>query len=256
VIEKLKAEFPGKVVIPNSETGPTEIICEVDPSSMHPDYSVAIAYVKESTPHRHAKSTEFYEVEEGKLDLYLDGVKHVLTEGQTCSVSPGVIHWAEGNWARVKVTSKPGWTIDDHIYVERAVSAGGVVVKKGRILFVKLTNCEKITFPKGHVEKDETYEKTALREVGEETGFKDLEIVKNLGMVTRPSVEVDGRLVIKDIHLFLIKVNSDSKGKSDEETLWLTKEEAMPRLFSQEAEFLKTVRNLEFPASTSASSVS
>jgi len=241
IIKKLKSEFPGKSVIPNSEANPGEIICEVEPTNEHSDYSLAIAYIKKSSSHRHVKTIETYEVEEGQLDLYLDGVRNTLRTNQTYTINPGIIHWAEGNWTRVKVASKPGWTSDDHIIVEKAISAGGVVVKDGKIAFVKFPEGEGITFPKGHVEQGESYEQAALREVSEETGLKVLKIVKELGIVTRPSVETDGKVVIKDIHLFLINVESSALGNADEETVWLSMDEAIPRLFPQEAEFLKKI---------------
>lgn len=54
-------------------------------------------------------------------------------------------------------------------------AAGGIVEKNGKILLVKVTNLQgKVvwTFPKGHLEKNETPLKAALREVEEETGWK------------------------------------------------------------------------------------
>jgi 8-oxo-dGTP diphosphatase len=54
-------------------------------------------------------------------------------------------------------------------------SAGGVIVKDGRVLLIQARNLkgEKVwTFPKGHVEEGETPRETALREVEEETGYK------------------------------------------------------------------------------------
>jgi len=244
IIKNLIKEFPGKAVIPNSKTEPTEIICEVEPSREHTEYSLAIAYIKRSEPHRHIKATETYEVGEGRLDLFLDGMRMRLNVGQSVDITPGAIHWAEGEWARVKVTSKPGWILDDHIIVEKAVSAGGVVVKDGKILFVKFSDSNGITFPKGHVEKGETYEEAAIREVAEETGLEGIKVVRKLGMVTRPAIERDGKVVIKDIHLFLMESKGFVQGKADEETEWLSIEEALPRLFPQEAKFLKA--NIKF----------
>jgi ADP-ribose pyrophosphatase YjhB (NUDIX family)/quercetin dioxygenase-like cupin family protein len=239
IIKKLNNEFPGKVVIPNSKTEPTEVICEVEPSNEHAEYSLAVAYIKKSSPHRHVKATETYVVEEEKLDLYLDGVKKTLNVGQSFDIVPGVIHWAEGNWARVRVTSKPGWKLDDNIIVEKAVSAGGVIVKDGKVLFVNFSDSNGITFPKGHVGQGESYEEAALREAKEETGLRGLKIVRKLGMVTRPSLERDGKVVIKDIYLFLMQTYNVEKGEADEDTEWLSIEEALPRLFPQEAEFLR-----------------
>jgi ADP-ribose pyrophosphatase YjhB (NUDIX family) len=54
-------------------------------------------------------------------------------------------------------------------------AAGGIVERNGKVLLVKVTNLQGEivwTFPKGHLEKDETPLKAALREVEEETGWK------------------------------------------------------------------------------------
>jgi len=54
-------------------------------------------------------------------------------------------------------------------------AAGGIVGRKGKVLLVKVTNLQGEvvwTFPKGHLEKNETPLKAALREVEEETGWK------------------------------------------------------------------------------------
>ena len=51
-------------------------------------------------------------------------------------------------------------------------AAGGIVGKNGKVLLVKVTNLQGQvvwTFPKGHLEKNETPLKAALREVEEET---------------------------------------------------------------------------------------
>ncbi len=126
--------------------------------------------------------------------------------------------------------------------MKKAVSAGGVIILNGKMLLVKFPDGKGVTFPKGHIEKGETYEQAALREVTEETGFKDLHIVEGLGTVTRPAVENDGTEVIKDIHLFLMKITGEEKGEADEETEWLTIEEALTKLMPQEAEFLRNLK--------------
>lgn len=54
-------------------------------------------------------------------------------------------------------------------------SAGGIVQDGSKILMVKVQNLEGEeiwTFPKGHIEKGEKVEQTALREVEEETGYR------------------------------------------------------------------------------------
>jgi len=124
----------------------------------------------------------------------------------------------------------------------KVVSAGGIVVIDGRILFTKLTHVGKITFPKGHIENGETPEEAALREFTEETGFKNVKITKKLGIVTKPSIERDGSRVIKDIHLYLMKITGNSKTKPEEETVWLTIDEAIPLMVSQEVAFLEKIK--------------
>ncbi len=129
--------------------------------------------------------------------------------------------------------------------MEKVISAGGVIIQNGKILFVKLSHVGKITFPKGHVEPGETYEDTALREVTEETGYTEIRIIKKLGVVTKPSVEKDGTRITKDVHLYLMKItgNSMSKTPPEEETIWLTFDESLNLLVPQEVTFLESIKN-------------
>ena len=59
-----------------------------------------------------------------------------------------------------------------------APAAGGIVVTEGK--FVSIVRKGIPDLPKGHIEKDETPEVAALREVEEETGIGNLKIVKEL----------------------------------------------------------------------------
>ena len=59
-----------------------------------------------------------------------------------------------------------------------APAAGGVVVKDGKIVSIVRNGIPDL--PKGHIEKDESPENAALREVTEETGIGNLQIVKAL----------------------------------------------------------------------------
>ncbi len=56
----------------------------------------------------------------------------------------------------------------------KEISAGGLVVREGQVLMVKVTNLQDEvvwTFPKGHLEAGEGARQAALREVEEETGW-------------------------------------------------------------------------------------
>ena len=59
-----------------------------------------------------------------------------------------------------------------------APAAGGVVVTDGK--FVSITRHDIPDLPKGHIEKGESPEQAALREVKEETGIGHLQIIKAL----------------------------------------------------------------------------
>jgi quercetin dioxygenase-like cupin family protein len=114
VIEELRQKYPGKKIIKHKKN-PTEILCEVDPSVNHPEYSLAVAVIDKSISHIHRKSKETYKVVKGKLSLFVDGKKHELKEGDEFEVNPGQTHWAEGNETWIMCYSEPGWTFKDHI---------------------------------------------------------------------------------------------------------------------------------------------
>ncbi len=59
-----------------------------------------------------------------------------------------------------------------------APAAGGVVVKDGKFVIIIRKGIPDL--PKGHIEKGETPEVAALREVEEETGIGNLQIIKEL----------------------------------------------------------------------------
>lgn len=118
VIVALKAEYPGKNILRNLENGSEEIVCEIEPTTLHQDYSVAMAIVGRSLPHFHRKSEEVYEVVKGTLTVYKVNKKFVLKKGETIIIEPLTLHWVEGNETWFLTYSKPGWTLEDHIIAE------------------------------------------------------------------------------------------------------------------------------------------
>ena len=87
--------------------------------------------------------------------------------------------------------------------MRREFSAGGVVIKdKKEVLLIK--NPSNVwTFPKGHIEKGETKEQAALREVKEETNI-DAEIVDYLGEISY-FFTWGGVKIYKTVYFFLMK---------------------------------------------------
>ena len=117
VVKQLELKYPGKTIIKNNKSNPSEILCEIDPSNDHPEYSVAIAVIDKSEPHMHIESTETYKVIKGILDLYINGEKYTLKEDQEKVIKTNSQHWAEGKETWVECYSKPGWTLKDHIII-------------------------------------------------------------------------------------------------------------------------------------------
>jgi len=114
VIAELEREYPGSNVKQLPEDCPKEIVCEFDPGTEHPDWSLAIAVIDKSEPHFHNRTTEIYRIIKGELKLHVNGEEHVMYEGQEYTVIPGKTHWAEGNETWVEVYCSPAYTHLDH----------------------------------------------------------------------------------------------------------------------------------------------
>lgn len=115
VISQLEKQYPGKTIISIPSENPTEILCEIDPTTFHSDYSVAISVIDKSSAHVHKITTEEYEVLKGSLTLYKDGKKYILSEGELITIQPNEVHYAIGDETWIKATSHPGWITSDHI---------------------------------------------------------------------------------------------------------------------------------------------
>jgi 8-oxo-dGTP pyrophosphatase MutT (NUDIX family) len=85
------------------------------------------------------------------------------------------------------------------------VAAGGVVTnKEGKVLFIYRN--DKWDLPKGKLDKGETIEECALREVEEETGVKGLKI-ENFLRTTYHLFKRNGGYKLKEVHWFAMKTN-------------------------------------------------
>ncbi len=96
--------------------------------------------------------------------------------------------------------------------MKKEKSCGSIVIKDNKVLLVK-HKAGHWDFPKGHVEKGETEEETAIREVKEETNI-DIDVVTKYRYVSTYSPKQD---VIKDVIYFLgIPKNTDTLAQEEE----------------------------------------
>ena len=93
--------------------------------------------------------------------------------------------------------------------MQKAVSCGGVVIFRGKILTLYKNyknRYEGWVLPKGTVEQGEEYKQTALREVCEETGV-NAHIVKYIGK-SEYNFNIPGDTVHKEVHWYLMMADS------------------------------------------------
>ncbi|MBI4426508.1 MAG: NUDIX domain-containing protein [Candidatus Kerfeldbacteria bacterium] len=121
---------------------------------------------------------------------------------------------------------------------KEATSAGGIVVRlqnnKPEILLLRDKHFADWTLPKGHVEKGETLEQAALREIFEEAGVTSATIIKQLRTFRR-FVEKSNEW--KTIHYFLITTQPeqplDKLESEDFEIQWFSLED-LPKMYLPE----------------------
>lgn len=77
-----------------------------------------------------------------------------------------------------------------------------------KFLLVRSIKTQEWTFPKGHKNDGETSERTALRELAEETGLHDVSVIPNLSFVDSYDFECDGVKIHKTVTFFPAIVNN------------------------------------------------
>lgn len=149
---------------------------------------------------------------------------------------------------------KRGIPLSNQLPTHKYASAGGVVTDPaGERVLVFLrpdrlgpNEQPEVRLPKGHIESGESRRQTAVREVCEEAGLTDLDILADLGHQT---VQFDwrGSRYVRDESCFLMITPADAQSGRPEkqfERLWTTWEETLVRLtFEAEREWVRRAQS-------------
>ena len=136
-------------------------------------------------------------------------------------------------------------------------SAGAIVFRKEKEPLYLLLHYEAKhwDFPKGNVEKGEKDLETVKREISEETGIKDVEIIKDFKEKIHYYYKLKNELISKDVVFYLAKTSSKKIKLSFEHigSKWLPFDKAIEQLTYKNAKeilekahnFLKTHKTLD-----------
>ncbi len=134
--------------------------------------------------------------------------------------------------------------------MKKSIRAGGIVVNSEKK--IALANEHLWGFPRGGVEAEESLESAARREVLEEVGLSDIELVKSLGKYERYpegiTKDTPGAFPM-EVNMFLFKTDYTGKlipqSENVKEAGWFTFEQAVERLSNiEDKNFLLSVKDL------------
>lgn len=119
----------------------------------------------------------------------------------------------------------------------RETTAGGIVFRRNTKNAVEILLAQdakdRWTIPKGHIEPGETPRQTAEREINEETGLKEMDILNHLGK-TQFRYRRQNSLVLMTMHVFLVRAKGDSDRLVKEEWMngigWFPFNEALDKI--------------------------
>ncbi len=104
--------------------------------------------------------------------------------------------------------------------VVKEPTAGGVVWRRtdrGVIEILLIQDAkDRWTIPKGHIEEGETAQQTARREIGEEAGLKEVDLLGWLGKIHFRYRRVD-KLVLMTTQIYLVRAKGDTNAIQKEE---------------------------------------
>lgn len=103
--------------------------------------------------------------------------------------------------------------------IVREPTAGGIVFRHGEkgveILLIQDAK-DRWTIPKGHIEEGESAQQTARREIGEEAGLKEVDILGWLGKIHFRYRRID-KLVLMTTQIYLVRAKGDTNAIQKEE---------------------------------------
>jgi len=117
--------------------------------------------------------------------------------------------------------------------IVREPTAGGIVFRHGEkgveILLIQDAK-DRWTIPKGHIEEGETAQQTARREIGEEAGLSQVDILGWLGKIHFRYRRID-KLVLMTTQIYLVRARGDTNDIQKEEWMngikWFTFQDAL-----------------------------
>jgi 8-oxo-dGTP pyrophosphatase MutT (NUDIX family) len=118
--------------------------------------------------------------------------------------------------------------------IVREPTAGGIVFRRDsengiEILLIQDAK-DRWTIPKGHIEEGETAQQTAKREIGEEAGLTETDVLGWLGKIHFRYRRVD-KLVLMTTQIYLVRARGDTSAIKKEEWMngikWFTFNDAL-----------------------------
>jgi len=104
--------------------------------------------------------------------------------------------------------------------IVREPTAGGIVFRrdeKGAIEILLIQDAkDRWTIPKGHIEEGENAQQTARREIGEEAGLHDVDMLGWLGKIHFRYRRID-KLVLMTTQIYLVRAKGDTNAIQKED---------------------------------------